>query len=75
MLDVSVSYNRYKFLGYEFLTWLWFAIEKDQDNIRKLERSSHPLRLEMVLYLKTEKKMQWKALQSRVMMRALKRVF
>lgn len=30
MLDVSVSYDRYKFLGYEFLTWLWFLIEKDQ---------------------------------------------
>lgn len=30
MLDVSVSYNRYKFLGYEFLTWLWFAIENDR---------------------------------------------
>lgn len=29
MLDVSVAYNRYKFLGYEFLTWLWFAIEND----------------------------------------------
>ena len=29
MLDVSVSYNRYKFLGYEFLTWLWFVIEKE----------------------------------------------
>lgn len=27
MLDVSVSYNRYKFIGHEFLTWLWFAIE------------------------------------------------
>jgi hypothetical protein len=30
MLDVSVSYNRYKFLGHEFLTWLWFLIEKDR---------------------------------------------
>jgi len=27
MLDVAVSYNRYKFLGNEFLTWLWFAID------------------------------------------------
>jgi len=30
MLDVAVSYNRYKFIGHEFLTWLWFAIEEDQ---------------------------------------------
>ena len=29
MLDVSVSYNRFKFLGPEFLTWLWYAIEND----------------------------------------------
>ncbi len=36
MLDVSVSYNRYKFIGYEFLTWLWFIVEKDQAMIRKL---------------------------------------
>ncbi|NVM20808.1 MAG: hypothetical protein HWN68_03390 [Desulfobacterales bacterium] len=38
MLDVAVSYNRHKFLGYEYLTWLWFAIEKDQDSMRKLDR-------------------------------------
>ncbi|MDD2316816.1 MAG: hypothetical protein PHD57_05660 [Desulfobacterales bacterium] len=31
MLDVSVSYNRYKFIGYEFLTWLWYVIENDKD--------------------------------------------
>ncbi len=27
MLDVSVSYHRFRFLGGEFLTWLWYAIE------------------------------------------------
>jgi len=37
MLDVSVSYNRYKFLGYEFLTWLWFLIEKERNTIKELE--------------------------------------
>ena len=31
MLDIAVAYNRYTFLGYEFLTWLWFVVEKDQD--------------------------------------------
>jgi hypothetical protein len=35
MLDVAVSYNRYKFLGYEFLTWLWFSIDTDQPQVRK----------------------------------------
>ena len=35
MLDVSVSYNRYKFLGYEFLTWLWFLMENDRSFLQK----------------------------------------
>lgn len=29
MLDIAVAYTRYKFIGYEFLTWLWFWIEND----------------------------------------------
>jgi hypothetical protein len=33
MLDISVAYNRYKFLGDEFLTWLWFSMEKDHDRL------------------------------------------
>lgn len=33
MLDISVSYNRYKFLGHEFLTWLWFLMETDPDQL------------------------------------------
>jgi len=33
MLDVSVAYNRYKFLGHEFLTWLWYMIETDRENL------------------------------------------
>ena len=37
MLDVAISYNRYMFLGHEHLTWLWFAIEKGQDDIKKLD--------------------------------------
>jgi len=35
MLDVSVSYNRYKFLGHEFLTWLWFLMETDRPFLQK----------------------------------------
>ena len=34
MLDVSVSYNRYKFIGHEFLTWLWFRIENEPEKIQ-----------------------------------------
>ncbi len=29
MLDTATAYNRFKFIGHEFLTWLWFLIEKD----------------------------------------------
>ena len=35
MLDVAVAYNRYRFLGNEFLTWLWFMIDTDQDQLGK----------------------------------------
>jgi hypothetical protein len=35
MLDIAVAYNRYKFLGNEFLTWLWFVIETDQSLFRQ----------------------------------------
>jgi hypothetical protein len=37
MLDIAVAYNRFKFLGFEFLTWLWFSIDGDTDKTR------HPL--------------------------------
>jgi len=37
MLDVSVAYNRYQFLGEEFLTWLWFVIEKNQNLIKNFD--------------------------------------
>jgi hypothetical protein len=30
MLDIAVAYNRYKFLGQEFLTWLWWAIDNQE---------------------------------------------
>ncbi len=39
MLDVTVAYNRYKFLGEEFLTWLWFVIEKDQNLIKNFDQN------------------------------------
>lgn len=38
MLDVAIAYDKYKFIGYEFLTWLWFVIETDQGYMR----SVHP---------------------------------
>ena len=45
MLDVAVAYNRFKFLGDEFLTWLWFVIENDPKLLKTL--SSDPLSLEI----------------------------
>lgn len=35
MLDIAVAYNRYRFLGNEFLTWLWFLMENDPTLIRQ----------------------------------------
>ena len=37
MLDVAVAYNRYQFLGEEFLTWLWYVIEKNQNLIKEFD--------------------------------------
>ena len=34
MLDIAVAYNRYKFIGYEFLTWLWYAIERSPGSLQ-----------------------------------------
>lgn len=31
MLDIAVSYDKYRFLGNEFLTWLWYLIDTDAD--------------------------------------------
>jgi len=40
MLDVAVAYNRYRFLGDEFLTWIWFQM--DTDKSQRLFRSADP---------------------------------
>lgn len=37
MLDIAVAYNRYKFLGHEFLTWLWYRIETGQDILKEVD--------------------------------------
>jgi hypothetical protein len=37
MLDVAIAYSRYQFLGEEFLTWLWFVIEKNQPLIKNFD--------------------------------------
>lgn len=56
MLDVSVSYNRYRFLGYEYLTWLWFFVENNQDKIKKLEQEPVSLQIGNRIVLENRQK-------------------
>jgi hypothetical protein len=37
MLDLSAAYNRYRFLGDEFLTWVWFLVETKQETFRSVD--------------------------------------
>lgn len=37
MLDLTVAYSRYRFLGDEFLTWLWYLIENDPKAFRSYD--------------------------------------
>ena len=52
MFDVAIAYNRYKFLGYEFLTWLWFIIDQDRNKIENPE--SEPVSLQIGNYIVLE---------------------
>lgn len=46
MLDIATAYNKYKFLGNDFLTYLWYLIETNQD-ISGLIQSSDQIILEI----------------------------
>lgn len=37
MLDVAHAYRRYQFLGEEFLTWLWYVIDRRYDLLEALD--------------------------------------
>jgi len=56
MLDISVSYNRYKFLGNEFLTWLWFMIENDQAFFKKIDNEFKSLEIGDKIVFENRKK-------------------
>jgi len=43
MIDIAVAYNRFKFLGHEFLTWIWYLTEKDRELLRRIESSLESL--------------------------------
>jgi hypothetical protein len=45
MYDISVLYNRYKFLGYEFLTWLWFCVDNHPEKLSLGENPTGTLSL------------------------------
>jgi len=38
-MDVAVAYNRFKFIGNEFLTWLWFVVDTNQSYFKKVDES------------------------------------
>ena len=46
MLDIATAYNKYKFLGNDFLTWIWFLIETDQ-NISSLLNAKESITIEV----------------------------
>lgn len=46
MLDIATAYNKYSFLGNEFLTWLWYLIETDQD-ITQIINTQDPVSFEI----------------------------
>jgi hypothetical protein len=37
MLDLSTAYNRFRFLGDEFLTWTWYLVETKPDVFRSAD--------------------------------------
>ena len=46
MLDIATAYNKYGFLGNEFLTWIWYLVETDKD-ITALSGSKDPITFEI----------------------------
>jgi hypothetical protein len=37
MMDIAYALKRYDFLGKEFLTWLWYAVETQPDTLRGID--------------------------------------
>jgi len=56
MLDFAVAYNRYRFLGDEFLTWLWFLIETDQNALRAIDPDFKAIEIGNRIVLENRKK-------------------
>ena len=56
MLDVAVAYKRFKFLGDEFLTWLWFVIDQDSSILKKMDPELTSLEIGNRIVLKKRNK-------------------
>ena len=56
MLDLAVAYNRYRFIGDEFLTWLWFVIENEQSAFRSADPDCTALEIGSRIVLENRKK-------------------
>ncbi|MFZ0243138.1 MAG: hypothetical protein WAL90_15970 [Desulfobacterales bacterium] len=37
MLDVALAYDRYSFLGNEFLTWLWYTLDNEVSQLARID--------------------------------------
>jgi hypothetical protein len=55
MIDLSVAYNRYRFLGDEFLTWLWHLIETDSTFFSKIDSDCSELEIGNRMVLENRK--------------------
>jgi len=38
MLDIAIAYSRYRFLGNEYLTWLWYLIENNPKKLNHIDK-------------------------------------
>ena len=45
MLDVAIAYNRYRFLGNEFLTWLWYTLENHSAQLSEIDADLSALQI------------------------------
>ena len=56
MLDVAVAYNRYKFIGEEYLTWLWYIIDTSQNRLKSIDHEIDSLEIGNRIVLENRKK-------------------
>ena len=56
MLDVAVAYNQYKFIGEEFLTWLWYLIDTSQNRFNTFDIDIDSLEIGNRIVLENRKK-------------------